>query len=54
VGIGYTDQGVLQISRIVVGTSELAAPALRSIALDGAEPVKAISAIAAPAAGARA
>jgi len=43
--IGYTDQGLLHVARVVVGTSEKAAPALRSVALDGADPSKAISAL---------
>lgn len=45
---GYTDQVLLHVSRIVVGTSEMAAAALRSIALEGAEPVKTIAAIKPP------
>lgn len=44
--IAYTDQGLVHVARIVVGTSEKAAPVLRSIALDGAEPIAAISSIA--------
>lgn len=46
--IGYTDSGLLHAARVVVGTSEKAAPALRSIALDGAEPHHAISALVMP------
>lgn len=46
--IGYTDQGLLHVARVVVGTSEKAAPALRAVALDGAEPSKAISALVMP------
>jgi len=34
----YSDDSLLHAARVVVGTSELAAPALRAIALDGAEP----------------
>ena len=46
--IGYTDHGLLHAARVVVGTSEKAAPPLRSVALDGAEPSKAISALVMP------
>lgn len=46
--IAYTDQALVHCARIVVGTSEKAAPAFKSIALDGADPAKAISAITLP------
>jgi hypothetical protein len=45
VDIQYTDAGVLYAAQVVLGTSEKAAPALRAIALDGAEPIKTISAV---------
>lgn len=44
--VGYSDAGLLHVGRVVVGTSEQAAPALRSIALDGADPAKALASIA--------
>jgi len=47
--VGYTDQGLLHVARIVVGTSERAATAMRAVALEAADPEKAISAIAYPA-----
>ncbi len=43
--IQYSDAGVLHVARVVVGTSEKAAPALRSVALDGADPTKAIQSV---------
>ena len=46
--VGYTDQGLLHAARVVVGTSEKAAPPLRAVALDGAEPTKAISSLVMP------
>ncbi len=45
VDVQYTDAGVLHVARVVVGTSEKAAPALRSIALEGADPAKALAAL---------
>ncbi len=47
--IGYTDTGVLHVARVVVGTAERAAPALRAIALEGADPANVVSALAPPA-----
>ena len=41
----YSDQGVLHVARIAVGTSEKLAPALKAVALDGADPVKSLNAI---------
>jgi hypothetical protein len=41
----YSDQGVLHVARIAVGTSEKLAPALKAVALDGADPVKLLNAI---------
>jgi hypothetical protein len=38
----YSDEGLLQVARIVVGTSEKVAPALKAIALDGADPMQAL------------
>jgi hypothetical protein len=49
--VGYTDEGLLHVARIVVGTSERAAPVFRAIALEGADPTAAIAAIAALASG---
>lgn len=40
----YTDESLLHVARVVVGSSEVAAPVLRAIALDGAEPGAAIAA----------
>jgi hypothetical protein len=40
----YTDESLLHAARVVVGTSEVAAPVLRAIALDGAEPGATIAA----------
>jgi hypothetical protein len=45
VDIQYTDAGVLFVARLVFSTSERAAPALRAIALDGADPDKTISSV---------
>ena len=36
--VHFGDQGMLHVARIVVGTSERAAPLLRAVALDGADP----------------
>jgi hypothetical protein len=44
--IGYTDAGVLHVARVVVGTSERAAPALKAVALDGVAPAQALSGLA--------
>ena len=41
--IQYTDAGMLYTAQVVLGTSEKVAPALRAIALDGADPIKTIS-----------
>lgn len=41
----YSDQAFLHVARVVVGTSERAAPAFRAVALEGAEPAKAIAAV---------
>ncbi len=46
--IGYTDQGLLHAARIVVGTSEKAAPPLKAIALDGADPDAALHELTSP------
>jgi hypothetical protein len=43
--IAYTDAGVLHVARVAVGTSERAAPALRAIALENADPIPTIVAI---------
>jgi hypothetical protein len=43
VDIQYTDAGVLYAAQIVLGNSERAAPALRAIALEGADPIATIS-----------
>lgn len=40
----YTDQGLLHVGRLVVGTSEKLAPAFRSIALEGADPATVLAA----------
>lgn len=45
VDILYTDAGMLYTAQVVMSTSETAAPALRAIAIDGAEPVKTISVV---------
>lgn len=45
VGNAYSDEGFLHAARVVVGTSEKAAPAMKSIALDGAEPNATIRAL---------
>jgi len=41
--IQYTDAGVLMVARVVVGTSERAAPALRTIALGGGDPAESLA-----------
>ncbi len=41
----YSDAGVLHVARVVVGTSERAAPALRAVALEGADPIQAIATV---------
>lgn len=46
--VAYSDQALVHCARVVIGTSEKAAPALKSIALDGADPAKAIAAIQLP------
>lgn len=43
--VGYTDAGLLHVSRIVVTTAERAAPALKAIAMEGADPAQAIAAL---------
>ncbi|HET9620580.1 MAG TPA: YbjN domain-containing protein [Kofleriaceae bacterium] len=43
VDIQYTDAGVLYAAQIVLGTSERAAPAMRAIALEGADPFATLS-----------
>jgi hypothetical protein len=43
--IQYTDAGVLYTAQVVLRTSEEAGQALRAIALDGAEPIKTMSAV---------
>jgi hypothetical protein len=48
--IEYTDQGLVHVSRVVVGTSERAAPALRAIALEGADPQTVVGVLATAAA----
>jgi hypothetical protein len=40
----YSDQVVLHVARVAVGTSEKVAPALKAIALDGADPVSSLQA----------
>src|SRR5262249_11338292 len=41
----YSDPGLLHIARVVVGTSERAAPAMHAVAIEGAEPAKALAAV---------
>ncbi len=41
----YSDEGVLHVARIAVGTSEKLAPALKAVALEGADPVKSMHGI---------
>jgi hypothetical protein len=41
----YSDQALLHVARIAVGTSEKLAPALKAVALEGADPVKSFNAI---------
>lgn len=44
----YSDAGFLHAARVVVGTAERAAPALKTIALDGAAPDVALAALTSP------
>lgn len=41
----YSDQSMLHVARIVVGTSEKVAPALKAVALDGADPLQSLHGI---------
>lgn len=44
----YSDDSLLHVARVCVGSAEKAAPILRSIILDGADPATAIAALANP------